>query len=152
MKAAPLQKSNVGAAGAGGIKSKLCTTSQIRDFGSGWPPYTNCTNWNRWKISTKTSSSSFITLQITRLLECNWLICVVYFFLLCLALPRPSTGLKMFYSGPNFLGRIKNWSAFYCMEIKFWSGTKCFGLAQCVNQFLVWHRKKLNQPKIFRNL
>ena len=149
MKAAPLQKSNVGAAGAGGIKSKLCTTSQIRDFGSGWPPYTNCTNWNRWKISTKTSSSSFITLQITRLLECNWLICVI-FFLLCLALP--------FYRSQKVLF----WSKFFRPDQKL----KCILLYG--NQILVWHKmfwtgtmcksifgqtqKKLNQPKIFRNL
>jgi len=27
------------------------------------------------------------------------------------------------------------------MKIIFWSGTKCLGLAQYVNHFLVWHKK-----------
>ena len=44
----------------------------------------------------------------------------------------------------NILWRNKNW--IYCMDIIFWSGTKCLGLAQCVNQFLVGPKKIWTSP------
>ena len=72
-----------------------------------------------------------------------------------LGMPCPFTKCKMFCAGPNVFGQTKNWIEFYCpskvlcwhknwiycMKIILWSSTKLLGLAQYVNQCLIWQKK-----------
>ena len=69
--------------------------------------------------------------------------------LVLLQVPKCFEPVQMFWAIPKIwlhlvpLQRLlcHHKNQFYWMQIMFWSGTICLWLAQCVNKFLVWHKK-----------
>ena len=56
-------------------------------------------------------------------------------------MPCPFTGPKMFSVGPIFFEPAQKTSLLNANHIFVWHVTKCLGLPQYVNKFLVWQKK-----------